>query len=310
MHPGFFVYCSMEFKVEKVADTIFSKVDTWINEFISMLPNMAVALVLFILFFILAKLVQKGSSKLFEKASDNKALQNLLSTITYYSVLGIGLFIILDILQLEKAVTSLLAGVGVIGLALGFAFQDVASNFISGVIVAFRRPFVIEDIVEINGMMGSVVRTNLRVTVIKTFQGQEIYIPNKDVIQSAIINYSVLGQRRIDLNVGISYGDDLKKVEQVVKDVISSLEGVIRKEDTIFDYYEYGDSSINFYIRFWVEYPGQGAFLAVRHDAIKKIKEAFDKSDITIPFPIRTLDFGIKGGQTISESPLSIQRPD
>jgi len=300
----------MEVKVEKVADTILSKVDSWISEFIEMLPNMAVALVLFILFYLLAKLIQKTSSKLFEKASDNKALQNLLSTITYYSVLGIGFFIILDILQLEKAVTSLLAGVGVIGLALGFAFQDVASNFISGVIVAFRRPFVIEDIVEINNMMGSVVRTNLRVTVIKTFQGQEIYIPNKDVIQSAIINYTVLGQRRIDLNVGISYGDDLKKVEQVVKDVIFNLDGVIRKEDTIFDYYEFGDSSINFYIRFWVEYPGQGAFLAVRHSAIKGIKEAFDQSDITIPFPIRTLDFGIKGGKTISESPLSIKRPD
>lgn len=291
---------SLEQPFEKVTD----KINDWLETLEAMLPNMAVAVILLIAFFLLAKATQKVFVRLFDKTSDNKALQNLFSTIIYYLVLGVGIFIILGVLKLDKTVTSLLAGVGVIGLALGFAFQDVASNFVSGIILAFRRPSKIGDIVKVKDFMGTVVRTNLRVTVIKTFQGQEVYIPNKEVLQSPIINYTVLGERRIDIPVGISYGDDLKKVESVVSDTIANLEGVIRKEDIIFDYYEFGDSSINFNIRFWIKYPGQPGYFGMKNAAIMAIKEAFDENDITIPFPIRTLDFGIKGGEKLSEMKL------
>lgn len=154
--------------------------------------------------------------------------------------------------------------------------------------------------------MGTAKRTNLRVTVIQTFQGQEVFVPNKDVLQNPIINYSAIGKRRIDLSVGISYGDDLAKVQRVVLETIKNLDGVIDKENIVFDYGEFGDSSINFTIRFWIKYPGDPGFLVVRNNAIMKIKEAFDQNDIMIPFPIRTLDFGIKGGEKLSEMKLDI----
>lgn len=286
-------------------EQITSKIESWWDGLISMLPNMAVALVLFIIFLVSAKAVQSVFLKLFRKSSDNKALENLFGTIVYYVVLGTGIFIILEVLQLEKAVTSLLAGVGVVGLALGFAFQDIAANFVSGIILAFRKPFLVGDIIDINGIMGPVQRTNLRVTVVKTFQGQEVYLPNKDVLQSPITNYSVLAQRRIDLAVGISYGDDLQKVEDLVTNTLKSLEGVIRLEDLIFTYTGFGDSSINFEIKFWIDYPDNPGFLHMRSKAIKAMKAAFDDNDITIPFPIRTLDFGIKGGETLSQMKIN-----
>jgi small conductance mechanosensitive channel len=94
-----------------------------------------------------AKVIQKAFIKLFKKYLDNEALQNLSATIIYYSVFGLGIFIILGILNLDKAVTSLLVGVGVIGLALGFAFQDIAANFVFGIILAFRKPFTIGEVV-------------------------------------------------------------------------------------------------------------------------------------------------------------------
>ncbi|WP_421871171.1 mechanosensitive ion channel family protein [Marinoscillum sp.] len=287
----------MKAPIEKIT----GKVETWWDTFLSMLPNMAVALVLFIIFLISAKAIQKVFLKLFRRSSENKALENLFGTIVYYIVLGTGLFIILEVLQLDKAVTSLLAGVGVVGLALGFAFQDIAANFVSGIILAFRTPFNVGHIVKIGDFMGTIARTNLRVTVVKTFQGQEVYIPNKDVLQSPIQNFSILGQRRIDLAVGISYGDDLQKVEDLILKTLKELDGVIRHEDMIFTYTAFGDSSINFEIKFWIEYPDNPGFLSMRSKAIKAIKAAFDDNDITIPFPIRTLDFGIKGGQTLSE---------
>lgn len=287
---------------EKIVNTLLEKLNNWLELIIEMLPNMGLAILLFILFFIIAKLVKKVAVKLFDKASNNTALKNLFSTIVYYTVLGIGLFIVLGILKLDKAVTSLLAGVGVLGLALGFAFQDIAANFVSGVILAFRRPFQISDIVQINDYMGSISRTNLRVTVIKLFQGQEVYIPNKDVLQSAITNYTVLGKRRIDLEVGVSYGEDLEAVEELVKNTISAMDNVIDSDNLIFDYHEFGGSSINFTIRFWITYPDQPSYLSMKSRAIKAIKKAFDANDITIPFPIRTLDFGIKGGMILKDA--------
>ncbi len=287
---------------EKIIDTLLEKLNTWLELIIKMLPNMGLAILLFILFYLLAKLTKNISAKLFDKTSNNRALKNLFSTIVYYTVIGVGLFVVLGILKLDKAVTSLLAGVGVLGLALGFAFQDIAANFVSGIILAFRRPFQIDDIVQINEYMGSISRTNLRVTVIKSFQGQEIYIPNKDVLQSAITNFTILGKRRIDLEVGISYGDDLEAVEELVTNTIKSMDNVIDADKLIFDYHEFGSSSINFTIRFWITYPDQPSYLSMRSRAVKAIKKAFDENDITIPFPIRTLDFGIKGGMVLKDA--------
>lgn len=246
--------------INEAVKTVYEKLNGWIEAFVSMLPNMAVSVLLLILFYLLAKLGRKIFARIFRKASHNKALETLFSSVVYYTILGLGIFIVLGILQLDKAVTSLLAGIGVVGLALGFAFQDIAANFVSGIIIAFRKPFHVEDIIEVSGHMGRVARTNLRVTVIRTFQGQEVYIPNKDVLQNPIINYSALGKRRIDLSVGISYGDDLPKVESLVTDTVGKLQGVIDTEDMVFDYQEFGDSSINFNIRFWIAYPDQPGF--------------------------------------------------
>lgn len=298
----------MEFNLNKAIDKVLAKLDSWLDLFISMLPNIVVSLLLLILFVVLAKVGTRVFKKVFSKASQNKSLEDLFSAIIYYSILGIGIFIILGILQLDKAVTSLLAGVGVVGLALGFAFQDITANFISGIILAFRNPFHIGDVVVIQDIMGVVQRGNLRVTVIQTFQGQEVYIPNKDVLQNPIYNYSIMGKRRIDLAVGISYGEDLEKVEALVRETIGNMEGVIDHDKLIFDYYEFGDSSINFNIRFWIEFPGQPGFLSLRNQAIIEIKKAFDQNDVTIPFPIRTLDFGIKGGEKLSEMKLLLDK--
>ncbi len=282
-------------------DQVTDKVMTWWDTFIDMVPNMFVSVILFLIFLLLAKAGQKLFVKVFNRSSNNQALENLFSTIIYYAILGLGLFIILGILKLDKAVTSLLAGVGVIGLALGFAFQDIAANFVSGIMLAFRKPFAIGDIVKLSDFMGTVSRTNLRVTVVETWQGQEVYIPNKDVLSSPIVNYSILGERRIDLAVGVSYADSLEQVQEIIEKTLKGLEGVIRHDDMIFTYYEFGDSSINFEIKFWIKYPKNPSYLEMRSKAIKAIKKASDEEGITIPFPIRTLDFGIKGGQTLSE---------
>jgi small conductance mechanosensitive channel len=271
-----------------------------------MLPNMAVTLLLLIIFLVLTKLGSKLFRKIFYKASNNEALGHLFSTTVYGVILSIGLFIMLGVLGLDKALTSILAVIGVIGLALVFAFQDIAANFVSGIILAFNRPFKIGEIIEVNDIKGQVTRTGLRDTAIETFQGQEVYIPNKDFLQHAFYNFSVLGKRRIDIDVGVSYADDLDKVKDIVLSTIKNLDGVINKDLMVFDYSEFDSSSINFTIRFWIEYPGEPSYFTMKSKAIKAIKKAFDEQDITIPFPIRTMDFGIKGGEKLSQMELNM----
>jgi small conductance mechanosensitive channel len=293
-------------QVAEPVQTVVQKLENWLDTFINMLPNMAVTLLLLVIFVVLAKLGSKLFKKFFYKASNNEALEHLFSTVVYVAILSIGLFIMLGVLGLDKALTSILAGIGVIGLALGFAFQDIAANFVSGIILAFNRPFKIGEIIEINDIMGQVTRTGLRDTAIATFQGQEVYIPNKDFLQHAFYNFSVLEKRRIDITVGVSYADDLDKVEDLILSTVKNLDGVIDKDLMVFDYAEFDSSSINFNIRFWIKYPGEPSYFTMKSKAIKAIKKAFDEQDITIPFPIRTLDFGIKGGQKLSQMKLNM----
>jgi small conductance mechanosensitive channel len=291
----------MNFNLSTAVEKVFDKLESWFETFVGMLPNMVMAIVLFIVFIFLARIIQRLFARIIRRATDDLAIRSLLTQLMYYIVLGVGFFIILEVLNLDKAVTSLLAGVGVLGIALGFAFQDIAANFVSGVILAFKKPFNIGDVVEVDGTMGSVEKNDFRVTTIRTFQGQEVYIPNKDLLQKKITNYTVTGERRIDLKIGISYGEDLEHVRTVTLETLKSVEGVRTDKDLIFDYAAFGDSSINFNLRFWIHFPGEPGLLDIVNNVFMALKKTYDREGITIPFPIRTLDFGIKGGQKLSE---------
>lgn len=241
--------------------------------------------------------------------SHSSTLNNLFSSIIFFIVLGIVFFTALSILNLDKAVTSILAGAGIVGLALAFAFQDIAANFISGIFISFRKPLQIGDIVKLEDYMGRVREINLRDTMIETFQGQTVIIPNKNVFQNPIENYSILHKRRFDLKVGVSYGEDLEKVRQVTLDAVKDIEGLSAKEKTSLFFSEFGDSSINFTVRLWMDSAEQLLYNRVGSDAVMRIKKAYDENDIMIPFPIRTLDFGIKGGKPLNEMDINIS-PD
>lgn len=276
------------------------------KEFIRMLPNLLLATFVVVIGFYLSKLVSKLAKKLFDRFAHFAILSNLFSSFVYAVCVGITIFIALSILQLDKALTSLLAGAGIAGLAFAFAFQDIAANFMSGILITIRRPLHVGDVVKIKDYMGKVHAVNLRDTVVQTFQGQMVIIPNKDVLQNPIENFSLLGKRRMDLTVGVSYGEDLQKVKEVAMKAVEGISGLSAKDKTTIFYEGFEDSSINFSIRLWAATPEQPDYLRVRSDAVIRIKKAFDEAGITIPFPIRTLDFGIKGGQTISEMPLTI----
>lgn len=291
----------MDETISNIVRKLYEKVSGWIEQLVLMLPNLLVALVLFLIFYTTGKLLRKGMERPLRRFFSSQALVGLTLNLVFTAFVIVGLFVALSILQLDKAVTSLLAGAGIIGLALGFAFQDIAANFVSGVLLAIRKPIQLGDLVESNGHFGTVFNINLRSTIIRTQQGQHIHIPNKEIFNQPIINYSEEGKRRIDLTCGISYGDDLEKVKQLTLQAIGSIDYLINKEEITFFYTEFGESSINFVVRYWVKFKHQPEYLIALSDGIIQLKKAFDAHHITIPFPIRTLDFGIKGGVPLTE---------
>ncbi len=292
--------------ISQAYQMISDKLALWLRELIKLLPNMAFAAVILVVGFFLAKWVKKGVLRIFHRVIHNDTLDTLFTSIIYIFLLGIVCFTALSVLNLGKVVTTALAGAGILGLALAFAFQDIASNFMSGIFISIRKPLQVKDIVKIKDYMGIVFQINLRDTVVETFQGQMVIIPNKDVLQNPIENYSLLGKRRMDLKLGVSYGDDLEKVKEVALKAVEDIEGLTNDKKEIF-FQEFGDSSINFTLRLWVSSPHQVEYLHVQDEAILRIKKAFDANNIMIPFPIRTLDFGIKGGVPLNEMPISVK---
>ncbi|HEX6981703.1 MAG TPA: mechanosensitive ion channel family protein [Balneolaceae bacterium] len=280
---------------------IIEKLDTWLDTLIAMLPNLALALIVLLIFVVISKLLQRALRKVLVRTIANKTIINLLNTIAGVIVIGIGTFIALSVLQLDGTVASLLAGAGIIGLALGFAFQDIASNFISGIILSVRHPFDIDDLIETHDICGYVVDLNLRNTVIKTPEGQIVYIPNKLVFENPLTNFTKNYERRVDVSCGVSYGDDLEKAKKLAVEAVESLDNYQKDRGIELFYKEFGGSSINFDVRFWVDFRRNPDYLSAQSDAIIAIKKKFDENDISIPFPITTLDFGIRGGVKLDE---------
>jgi small-conductance mechanosensitive channel len=294
--------------INKISSLITDKITDWFEALILLLPNMVMAAIVLTIGIYIAKFVRKLTAKLITKVSNNLTLNSLFSTIVYFIFLGIVIFTVLTILNLDKAVTSILAGAGILGLALAFAFQDIAANFMSGIFISFRKPLKVGDIVQIKEYMGKVKVINLRDTVLETFQGKTVIIPNKEVFQNPIENYTILQKRRFDLNVGVSYGDDLEKVRDITLNAISDIEGLSKEDEITVIFVEFGDSSVNLSIRMWINTPEQSVYNKVGSEAIIKIKKAYEANDIMIPFPIRTLDFGIKGGTALNEMSVLIAK--
>lgn len=297
--------------LHKGYNALSTKLLGWFETLISMLPNFFLAILVLLVFYFLARGVKTGVNRTLSKLVDNRNLLELTTQIMFYVILLVGMFVALGVLNLDKTVTSLLAGAGVVGLALSFAFQDLATNFVSGIFITVQKPLQIGDLIQTNDYIGYVKKIGLRAIDIENFDGQYVIIPSKEVFQNPLLNYNRLKNRRVNVPVGISYGDDIEKVVQLLYDAIRSLEGVNAEyTDVRVDFDGFGDSSVNFVVRFWIDQCHQPAYHKAYTKAGIAIKKTFDANGITIPFPIRTLDFGIKGGEKLNQQLAILDKLD
>ncbi|PZX55378.1 small-conductance mechanosensitive channel [Algoriphagus ratkowskyi] len=286
------------YDTQHVFDKITNKLGGWLDIIIVNLPNFVLAIIVLFGAIFLAKTIKRFSAKYIQKLGTSATISRFLSQLIFIVILVFGVMLALSVMDLSKTVSSILAGLGIIGLALGFAFQDTAANFISGVYITFNQPYKLGDIIKTHeGHEGSVIDINLRVTKIRTFNGPIVYVPNRYLFQESFTNFTEFKKRRVQIECGISYGEDLEQVQKVALESARNVSSRLESEEPTLHWTGFGDSSINFTLNIWCEYKETNLTLvAVRNEAIISLKKAFDKNDIMIPYPIRTLDFGIKGG--------------
>lgn len=285
------------FSFQPLIDTLLS----WWDTSIRMLPNILLGGFVLVIGIALTRFLQKYFYRISSRLFPNEAVASLAGNMLTVVFGSLVIFLVLGILQLDTALQSLLAGAGIVGLAIGLAFQDPLLNLFSGIIISTRNFFNVGDLVDIDGHIGTIRKISLRTTSLESFQGQEIVIPNRKISEGVLINYSVLRCRRLDLSCGVSYGEDLENVKKITIEAIQNQLDIDSSKPIQLFFNEFGDSSINYSLHFWLRQTDQATYLSAQSEAIMVIKRAYDAHGIMIPFPIRTLDFGIKGGEKLSK---------
>ena len=279
-------------KTEKSWSELSDKVKNCVDLKLMNLNNFLLAVLVLFLFVIFAKYSSKLVDKIFRKSSAQDSIRTVSVKVFKVFIIGLGLFLSLGILNLNTVLTSILGAAGVVGLAVGFALQGTLHNTFAGVIISFIPKLQIGDWIETNDYAGFVVDINLRSVVIQTVDYNLVIIPNSKIVDAPFKNFSRTPRGRIILTCGVGYESDLPKVQEITVNAIKKIFEQRPGESIQFYYTEFGDSSINYQLRFWADVGNQGDVYKAQHNAILAIKAAYNENDINIPFPIRTLDFG------------------
>jgi len=237
---------------------------------------------------VLSRLVEKG----LVKSKVDKTIAKFAKHLTY---IGLLVFVVIAALaRLGVETTQFAVALGAAGLAIGLALQGSLANFASGFLMILFRPFKVGDFIEAAGVKGTVKEIQIFNTIIDTPDNVRIIIPNGQVTGGNILNYTANGTRRVDLAVGVSYEDDLKKAKEVIERVLAGDNRVLKDPAATVAVSELGDSSVNFVVRPWVK---ASDYWNAYFDITGKVKVALDENGISIPYPQRDVHIKTESGK-------------
>lgn len=245
-------------------------------------PKLVVAILILLAFAIGYRLARKPIQAALKRTSMADALVDLLVRRLFkYVIYAVGIVMAAD--QLGVNVTAALAGLGVAGIAIGFAAQDSVANVISGILIFWDKPFVVGDWIETEGEFGQVSDITLRTTRIRTPRNTYIVIPNKRIIDAVIENLSKHGELRVDVSIGIAYKEDIIRAREVLLTTASELDWLDSGRDTDVVVHELADSSVNLRLRVWIKDAADQQ--RTIFTLTERCKLALDNEGISIPFP-------------------------
>lgn len=248
----------------------------------SIVPRVLAATVVILLFWLIARAIRWALSFLFRRVISDVTVESLIKQLTYYAILSLGFFVGVDALGFDP--TTVATGIGLTGVVLGFALRDVLSNFVSGLLLLFLRPFEIGDQIVIGELEGSVERIELRATRLRAYDGRVMLVPNAEVFTSRIINNTADPIRRGKVEAWIGYDTDLKLAVRTACDAAGRAEGVLDNPATAVRVDELGQDDIVLEITFWTD--SRRADYKNTASAVREaVVEAFKEARIGLPEP-------------------------
>lgn len=272
---------------EGVAETLRESFDAFGREAALQAPRLLAALLLFAVFFALTLIARRLVRAALGRTPMAPRIRLLVVRLVSFAILGVGVVALLGVAT-GASVGRLFAGFGLITVGLGFALKNPLENMFSGILTILVSPFRIGDEIEVSGYAGTVETIRIHDTIIRTFDGKRVAIPNVEVYLNAITNQTAYSERRYDVLVGIHYNDDLRRALEVAREVLASTQDVRALPQPQVLVGEFGESSVNLILRFWSDPTMQDEYRMIS-EVTAKVKLAFDEAGITIPFPIRTI---------------------
>lgn len=289
-------------------DLIWNSLNGLLNAFFYRLPYIFFAIIAFALFLIVARIASGAINATGRRTRLDTTLADLLGRLASFVITILGLFVGAVIIFPAFKPGDLVAGLGITSVAIGFAFKDVLQNFFAGILILWRKPFIVGDQLRFKDYEGTVEEITVRSTRLKTFDGERAVIPNGDIYANAVLVKTAYEKRRVKFIVGIGYLDDIESGRKVIRKVLDDTSGVLPDPGPWVYVTELAPSSVNFTVYFWVE-SEQANVLKVSDQVATGIKYALDEAGIDIPYPHNVVLFHDSTGSRDGDIELTTYAP-
>ena len=270
--------------------TLRNQLQGMVEGFIAALPNLAIALFILFLTWIAARFAVRISDTIVGRTDIRASLKNLIDTLVKLGIWVLGLFIAAVVVMPDLTPASLLAGLGIGAVAIGFAFQDIFENFLAGVLIMVREKMRIGDIIECEGITGKVEHITLRETHVRKLSGELTVVPNSILFKNPVEIFTDVDQRRHEVVVGVSYDTQLDHAADVIRRAVEDVEDVLASKGIDIFAQEFNSSSVDFLVRWWAGSTPRNGWES-KDKVVRAIKAALDDAGIEIPFPYVTHTF-------------------
>ncbi len=270
---------------------VWDKIQEMINGFIVLLPNIVLALIVFAIFFFVARTIKKVVKRLTRNRRHARNLGMVLGRLAQGTTILVGLFVALSIVIPTFKAGDLIQLLGISGVAIGFAFRDILQNFLAGILILLTEPFQIDDQIVFKNFEGTVESIETRATTIRTYDGRRIVIPNSELFTNSVTVNTAFDNRRLQYDVGIGYGDDLDRAKQLIMEAMHSVSEVLKDPAPDVLVMDLAESTVNIRARWWINPPRRADDLISRDRVLSAIKKKLVENGIDLPFPTQQILF-------------------
>ncbi|WP_372755885.1 mechanosensitive ion channel family protein [Labilibaculum sp.] len=257
---------------------------------LELLPKIGLGSVILFSFILASWLIKKIITKKVKPKTKNPLLAEFIGKVVAFLIAIIGFVLFLHVIGLGAVAKNIMAGAGITTFIIGFAFKDIGENFLSGILMAFKSPFKVGDLIETSGTIGYVLELNLRESILKTLDGKDVFIPNSQIIKSPLFNYTIDGYLRYEITIGLDYNVDFKKVTDIIKRNLSAIPEVLtgdKKPMIVVD--ELATSTVSMRVLYWIDtftLKSKAYHLQIKSQIIINLVEDFNKNGIYLPADI------------------------